>query len=113
MTTITVLPNHARFASYAVLDAGQKAVLKLICQNALDVQCACNLSGVVHSFSRDITQLWDICRAVTGQGTDWVNTHPACILYADKIVSLSSAGVTTGDNYSNAWSHCWDVVNTL
>lgn len=113
MSTIETVPNHVRFASYAVLSDDQRNVLRKICQNALDVQCACNLSGVVHSFSNDVTKLWDICRAVTGQGTDWVNTHPVCVLYADKIVSLSSGGVTTGDNYSNAWSHCWDVANMI
>lgn len=113
MSTTTVTPNHVRFASYVVLTEEQRATLRKVCQNALDVQCACNLSGVVHTFSRDITLLWDICRAVGGCGTDWVNTHPVCVLYADKIVSLSSSGVTTGDNYGNAWSHCWDVVNLL
>ena len=57
-------------------------------REAIQVQDACNLSGVVHSFSRAISDLWEIARAKE-HGTEWVNTHPVSILYSDKIRHLS------------------------
>lgn len=58
-------------------------------QTALDVQDACNLSGVVFAFSRILTEvLWPEAHS-TGKGTDWVNTHPISVLFADKIAHLT------------------------
>lgn len=64
-------------------------------KEAVLVQDACNLSGVVHSFSRSISRLWKLANE-TNQGTDWVNTHRVSRLYASKIESLSG-NVKTGD----------------
>lgn len=55
---------------------------------ANDVQDACNLSGVVHSFSRAMTRLWEIARE-EGKGTEWVNSNPVTRLYASKITHLA------------------------
>lgn len=66
-------------------------------REAIAVQDACNLAGVVYSFKKAIEILWkhnDI-RRIYGEkpnGTDWVNKHPVCKLYADKIAHLSGAG---------------------
>ena len=59
-------------------------------EEARQVQDACNLSGVVHSFSRAMTDLWDIAHE-RGEGTDWVNKHPVSVLYTDKCRHLSEA----------------------
>ncbi len=56
-------------------------------KEAIQVQDACNLSGVVHSFSRAMTDLWSIAKE-SDQGTDFVNTHRVARLYASKIFSL-------------------------
>jgi hypothetical protein len=56
---------------------------------ALQVQDACNLSGVVHSFSAVMTDLWELSRTVEGRGTAWVNQHPVAKAFASKIESLS------------------------
>ena len=64
---------------------------------ALAVQDACNLSGVVHSFAR----VFEIIRAEPGNhGTDYVNKHPVCVLFADKIAHLTGTQYLglTGDN---------------
>jgi hypothetical protein len=58
-------------------------------QEAILVQNACNLSGVVHSFSRAISRLWVIANETGGRGTDWINRHRVSRLYADKIQSLA------------------------
>ena len=54
-----------------------------IAQSALDVQNACNLSGVVHSFSALMTLLSE-----QGLSSEEKNRHPAVILYSNKIASL-------------------------
>ncbi len=64
-------------------------------------QDACNLSGVVNSFTRAIARLWKIAHEGSGKGTEWVNTHPVCKLFSSKIVSLS--GEPTGDDWNNAY----------
>ncbi len=58
-------------------------------KEAIQVQDACNLSGVVHSFSRAMNRLWALAREGEGKGTDWINTHRVSRLYASKIQSLS------------------------
>lgn len=68
-------------------------------EEALQVQDACNLSGVVHSFSRAMTDLWEIARE-KGEGTHFVNTHRVSVLYADKCRHLSEA---TPDRVSDAY----------
>ena len=57
-------------------------------QDALDVQNASNLSGVVHSFGKVLDALWEEARA-GGHGTAWVNTHPITRLWVDKLASLA------------------------
>ncbi len=64
----------------------QKDELQKIAKFTLMVQNAVNLSGVVRDFATVITQL----RALLPKlGTDEINTHPVCVLWADKIASLT------------------------
>ena len=74
--------------------------------NALDCQDASNLSGVVHSFSRDITRLRTLLNEQMGDkfSTDILNRHPVCVLYSSKIASLS--GSETGMRFSRAYVWC-------
>ena len=62
--------------------------LQELAKDALDLQDASNLSGVVHAFHRAISDLWENARALN-QGTDWVNRHPICRAYISKLASLS------------------------
>ena len=54
-------------------------------QTAMDVQSACNLSGVILSFARVIVKI--------PGGTDARNRHPICRLYAEQIAHLTGAGM--------------------
>ncbi len=63
--------------------------IKELAQMSLDVQNACNLSGVVRSYSGVLTDLWSHADAAPGRGTNWVNQHPIAVLFADKIASLT------------------------
>lgn len=76
--------------------------LSVLAKEAMDVQDACNLSGVVHGFSRAITELrsyydstWDI------------NTHPISVMWASKIASLTHC--ETGLALSDAMAWCEKV----
>lgn len=63
--------------------------LQQAAQTALDVQDACNLSGVVRSFHTIVMEvLWPEARKL-GKGTDWVNQHPIVSLFLDKLASLN------------------------
>ena len=65
------------------------------CRDAIQAQDACNLSAVVHSMDETMSDLWAMARA-TDKGTDWVNNHPVCRLYASKIAHLT--GMYTSAN---------------
>lgn len=77
-------------------------------QCAIDVQDACNLSGVLAAF-KDIVHdtLWPEARRLN-KGTDWVNQHPICTLFIDKLADLNCPGRecgTVGDFYP-AYEEC-------
>ena len=79
---------------------------KEACKIALDVQNACNLSGVVRSWSEALSAVWDEARR-SGHGTDWVNTHPVSVLFSDKVLSLT--GSDRSDAYRDAYSACSEI----
>jgi len=62
--------------------------MKRHCRDAIQVQDACNLSGIANSMGEAMSDLWAMARAL-GKGTDWVNNHPICRLYASKIAHLT------------------------
>ena len=59
--------------------------------NALNVQDATFLTGVVYQMARDITRIHEQVKA-NGGGWDEVNQHPACQLYAKRIAWLAGLG---------------------
>ena len=61
-----------------------------LAQQALDVQDACNLSGVVHAMSRGMEALWAEAHQ-HGHGTEWVNEHPIVTLFIDKLAHLNKS----------------------
>lgn len=65
-------------------------------QDALTVQDACNLSGVVHAFAEILTRMEGDTRTR--------NTHPISKLFADKIADL--AQVRSTSDYSKAYAQC-------
>lgn len=69
---------------------------------ALDVQDACNLSGVVRSFALVTEALWEEARR-TDQGTEWVNQHPVSVLFVNKMDSLVR---DSGEKFSRAYDEC-------
>lgn len=73
--------------------------LKRAAQSALDVQSACNLSGVLRTFVEVMDTLRRECPNL---GTDGYNLHPICVLYSTQIAFLtgtSSLGCERQDYY--------------
>lgn len=80
-------------------------------QEAIFIQDACNLSGVIHSFSRTITELRDILIRWDPDGfsTTILNQHPICVLYSSKIASLTNSD----DGFSFSYNWCKDLEETV
>jgi len=78
-------------------------------KDALFSQSACNLSGLIHSLHRIVTLIWTEARA-NDLGTDYVNQHPICRLYAEQIAFLTGAGIpddgNLGASYNDALRIC-------
>lgn len=72
---------------------------------ALQSQSACNLSGIAKWFSTTMSLIWDEAKA-RGKGTDWVNQHPICRLFAEQCAHLSGAGGCSYSNYMDASNYC-------
>lgn len=75
--------------------------IKELAQTVLQVQDACNLSGVVHSWSRAITELRTACPEL---GTDGINRHPINVMFADKVADLT--GSRDIGNFMTAYDEC-------
>jgi hypothetical protein len=83
--------------------------LAQLAQEALDVQGACNLSGVVLGWGRAITELR---RNLPQLGTDEINRHPINRLWADKVAHLTGTQVISGESMAT-FSKAYDVVCEL
>lgn len=82
---------------------------KELAADALQVQDACNLSGVVQSFARVITEVRRRLEFDRNSGTDAVNTHPICILYSDKIAHLTDTQYFGNPKVAKAYQWAYDM----
>jgi hypothetical protein len=78
--------------------------MKQLASDALAVQNACNLSGVVISFGNGIKDLRANLEAEGKGGTDAVNEHPYCVLFTTQILWLSCSGSIDSEKYSKAYA---------
>ena len=74
--------------------------LQQLAQDALDVQNASNLSGVVHSFSKAMTDLREVQPFAR---TKDLNTHPIAQMWASKVHELSGMGLSDSDAFTVAY----------
>lgn len=79
-------------------------------ERALNIQDACNLSGVVRSWARVMERIWDEAHA-KGKGTEFVNRHEINVLYASKVASLTNAGGM--DEFSMSYDLCKQAIEDL
>ena len=73
-----------------------------LAREAIEAQDACNLSGLVHSFSKAMTDLREIARVEGWEGTDKLNRHPVAVLWSSKIASLTMSEDEFSKSY--AWA---------
>lgn len=83
--------------------------IKELAKEAITIQDACNLSGLVHGWSRSITELREIMPAT---GTEAINRHPINKLRASKLLELSGAGLAGGEAYEEALKWCEQHANS-
>lgn len=102
--------RRSKVAAIEVLEAARvkseahKAAMQMAYDDALVVQSACNLSGVVFSFARHMETICDECRM---QGTDAKNTHPVVRLFVTQLMWLAfHQTVDDHDLYSKAYQEC-------
>lgn len=79
--------------------------LRELAEEAVAVQSASNLAGVAVSFARVVA---DLRYALPGVSTKQLNEHPICVLWADKIASLTDAADQAGYgtvSSAYAWVH--------
>jgi hypothetical protein len=78
--------------------------LKDLAKEAIDAGGACNLSGVVHSFSRCMTDLRAIARAEGWEGSVAINRHPIAIVWGQVIDNITGCDQT--DAWHDAFTEC-------
>ncbi len=79
-------------------------------QAALDVQSACNLSGVVISFAEAIKAIGEEAHRL-GKGTEWKNHHPICVLFSTQIGHLTRTSALAEESvYSAAYQQTTRLV---
>lgn len=81
--------------------------VKRYCKAAVQVQDACNLSGVVFDFAKAMHAICDDDNRLH-KGTDWKNRHPVAVLFASKIASLT--GCEVGLEFSKAYAVANNVI---
>lgn len=78
--------------------------MKQLCEEALWVQDACNLSGVVMGFGRMMNDLCDhIPKEVNRR--EWLRKHPLMVLWIDKILDMVGRDITL-EAYHRAYEFC-------
>jgi len=77
-------------------------------QSALDVQDACNLSGVVHSLSRILPKIRE-----DNPSTGLVNEHPIVVLYVNKLASLSRQQDDSYESFTKAYNQVLKMLEQL
>lgn len=79
--------------------------LKNEAQRALDLQDACNLKGVIVSFTNARETILD--HGGRDKGTNWFNHHPIMVMYACKIADLCGLSIRSDpDTFSKSYKLC-------
>ncbi len=78
--------------------------MKNIYKEALDVQDACNSSGVIHSLSRAMEEIWKEARE-KNLGTEYVNQHPVVKMFLTKLCDLAKMD---SEFPSKAYDECYE-----
>jgi len=86
--------------------------LQQAAQSALDVQNACNASGVLKSLANEVLDtLWEQAHK-TGSGSRWVAQHPIVKLYMYKLGELTGVELSSlSEGYDAAEDACKRIAS--
>jgi len=79
--------------------------IKDLARDALDVQNASNLSGVISGFSRALADLREHV-----SGTDALSRHPITVLWSDKVAHLTGVQDLGSAVVSDAYKVVYDLA---
>lgn len=82
-----------------------RMTLQEAARNALDVQNASNVSGVVLAFGRAMAAVMDDCCKPGGGGTDAARHHPITVMFMDKLADMCGREIAQID-YVEAYEKC-------
>jgi hypothetical protein len=86
--------------------------LQQAASDALQVQNACNLSGVARSFLEAVKAVNDEANRLN-EGTEWRNNHPIIRLFVDKLASICGMqGDSAFLHYGEADQACRDLLTS-
>lgn len=92
------------------LDLQARDRLLVLAKGAIDVQNACNMSGVASSFAATVLEVRRVGEMLNCLSTEWVSNHPIVRAWVDKLASLSGIQAFGHDTAINAHIWCNDVV---
>lgn len=81
--------------------------LAQLAHEALTIQNASNLSGLVHGWSRSMTRLRELLPNV---GTREINYHPINKMWASKLHELTCMGFSESVAFSEALAACEELA---
>ena len=86
--------------------------IRELAKEAIEVQNASNLSGVVHSFAKAMTDLREAANVEGWASTEKINTHPIAIVWAGKIADLSGLTLDKDgtDKFLKSLSYLEDIT---
>lgn len=95
--------------SISVLPPKNLRTQRELAQEAIDIQNACNLSGLVHSWAKVVMELR---RMFPDMSTTFYNTHPVNQLWASKVHDLTRMGLSDTDAFIKAYEACQKLAKT-
>ena len=84
--------------------------MKELAQVAMDIQNASNLSGVIHSFSKVITELRFHLGNELNFSTEMLNQHAIVRVFLDKMNSLARIQEDDNNKIFNAFNECDKLI---
>ena len=88
------------------METTTRSMKQLAQEASVDIQGACNLSGLVHSFARLMPELRSLLEKEPGFSTEKLNQHPIVRVYLDKMCSLARVQDLGNVEIGKAYDFC-------
>jgi hypothetical protein len=86
--------------------------MRNIYQDALNVQSACNLSGVAKALAVALDVIWaEAC--ANGKGTEYVNRHPVVVLHVCQMAWLATGDALAYSKVDHAINECGRMARLI